>query len=165
MNHMTKTKISWRTAERPATYHDDYVILIAEDDDDDFLLLQMAFVDAEINNPVVRLNNGKELLDYLHQASQYKGQYTQRPMVLLLDINMPLMNGFEALKSIRCNEEWNHMPIIILSTAITDEAVEKSYKLGANSYITKPNNFDTLVHICETFKDYWLSVVEMETRR
>ena len=137
-------------------------ILMAEDDDDDFELAMEAFKEANLLNPVKRVINGEELMNYLLMQGSFKdSKNAPRPFIILLDLNMPKKNGLEALKEIKDNPNLANIPIVILTTSRAEEDIIKSYTLGVNSFIRKPIKFDDLIRIVRVFKQYWLEVVEV----
>jgi len=134
-------------------------VLMAEDDADDRMLVEKAFLENRVANPLVTVANGAELLDYLYK----KGKYFEavHPCFIILDLNMPKMDGREALKIIKDDEKLRKIPVVIMTTSKAEEDVLVSYAVGANSYITKPMTFEGLVKMIKTLKDYWLEIVEL----
>lgn len=138
------------------------VILIAEDDDDDFLLAKEAFEEYNLVNEIFRVKNGEELLDFLHRRGQFKDpQKAPFPFLILLDLNMPRMDGREALKEIKADAELRKIPIVIMTVSKEEEDIIRSYDLGANSYIRKPVRFTEMVEIVKTIGKYWFEIVEL----
>ncbi len=136
-------------------------ILMAEDDDGDRLLTKKALEKSQVSNPFITVKDGEELMDYLYRRGAYaKLAASSRPCIILLDLNMPRMDGREALQIIKSDEKLKRIPVVILTTSKAEEDILRSYGMGANSYITKPDSFDGLVKIIESLKDYWLQVVE-----
>lgn len=113
-------------------------ILIVDDDADDRMLFEDALKEVCDRTKLTSLGNGMDLMDILIKKSD------SVPDIIFLDINMPGKNGFECLESIRTSPDINHIPIILYSTCSQEETINKAYSLGANFYISKPNNFDTL---------------------
>jgi CheY-like chemotaxis protein len=134
-------------------------IVMADDDSDDRMLAAEAFEENKLANKLSFVENGEELLDYLLWRKQYNSTNAPRPDIILLDINMPKMNGIQALKEIKANDELKKIPVIMLTTSNSDEDVVKSYNLGVNSFITKPVTFDDLVTIISDFSNYWFKIV------
>ena len=139
------------------------VILMADDDDDDFLLTQKALEESKLLNTLCRVRDGEELLDYLHGAGEFAGKDCPRPGVILLDLNMPKKDGREALKEIKSDPECNDIPVVVFTTSKAEEDVYKSYKLGVNSFITKPVTFDNLIEVIKALGKYWFEIVELPT--
>ncbi len=132
-------------------------ILLVEDNRDDELLTLRAFQKNRIVNPIAAVHDGQEALDYLFAS----GSYAERdkddlPVIILLDLKLPKVNGLEVLREIRSNERTRVIPVIILTTSAEDEDVIGSYARGANSYIRKPVDFTEFVEAVRTLGNYWL---------
>jgi CheY-like chemotaxis protein len=138
-------------------------ILICDDDEDDRMLTAQALEDAHVSNDVRFVNDGEQLLDYLFQRGAYadKAGTAPRPGLILLDLNMPNMDGREALKLIKGDESLRDIPIVVLSTSGLEQDIVKSYQLGVNSFITKPVTFSGLVEAMNVLGRYWLEIVEL----
>ena len=138
-------------------------ILICDDDEDDRLLTQRALDDAHISNNVQFVEDGEQLLDYLYQRGEYSGETGKapRPGLILLDLNMPKMDGREALKVIKGDKTLHDIPVVVLSTSRLDEDIVRSYQLGVNSFITKPVTFAGFVEAMNVLGRYWLEIVEL----
>jgi CheY-like chemotaxis protein len=138
-------------------------ILICDDDEDDRLLTRQALEDAHVSNSVKFVADGEQLLDYLYQRGEYAGETGEapRPGLILLDLNMPNMDGREALKVIKGDETLRDIPVVVLSTSGLDEDIVRSYKLGVNSFITKPVTFSGFVEAMNVLGRYWLEIVEL----
>ncbi len=138
-------------------------ILICEDDEDDRLLTRQALEGAHIANSLQFVDDGEQLLDYLYQRGKYAGETgsAPRPGLILLDLNMPKMDGREALKVIKGDKTLHDIPIVVLSTSGLDEDIVRSYQLGVNSFITKPVTFSGLVEAMNVLGRYWLEIVEL----
>lgn len=137
-------------------------ILIAEDDEDDIFLINEAFEESKLSNQVVFVNNGIELLDYLRRENEYSDENKYpKPDIILLDLNMPKMDGREALKIMKSDPEIRSIPVTVLTTSKADADIIESYNLGVNSYITKPVTFEKLVEITSTFAQYWVEIVKL----
>ena len=137
------------------------VILMADDDDDDFLLAQKALSQSKLLNKLYRVKDGEELLEYLRSTGDYAGKQTERPGVILLDLNMPRKDGREALKEIKDDPELRDIPVVVFTTSKAEEDIYRSYKLGVNSFITKPVTFDNLIQVMQTLGKYWFEIVEL----
>lgn len=140
---------------------DAIVILMADDDDDDFMLTQKALKESKLLNRLVRVRDGEELIEYLTQTGEYAGQSVERPGVILLDLNMPRKDGREALKEIKSNPDLNDIPVVVFTTSKAEEDIYKSYKLGVNSFITKPVTFENLIAVMTSLGKYWFEIVEL----
>jgi CheY-like chemotaxis protein len=138
-------------------------ILICDDDEDDRMLTQQALEDAHISNELRFVEDGEQLLDYLYQRGEFGGEMGKapRPGLILLDLNMPKMDGREALKRIKADPTLHNIPVVVLSTSNLDEDVIRSYHLGVNSFITKPVTFSGLVKAMNVLGRYWLEIVEL----
>lgn len=138
-------------------------ILICDDDEDDRMLTQQALADAHVANALRFVENGEQLLDYLYQRGEFGGELGKapRPGLILLDLNMPTMDGREALKVIKEDPAISDIPIVVLSTSSLDEDIIRSYQLGVNSFITKPVTFSGLVEAMNVLGRYWLEIVEL----
>jgi CheY-like chemotaxis protein len=138
------------------------VVLMAEDDADDRLLAQDAFTECQLPHELLFVENGEELLDYLHRRGAYTDKSrSPRPTLILLDLNMPKKDGREALREIRADPNLRRIPIVVFTTSSADADVECVYELGANSCITKPASFDALVGVMQALSRYWFSVVDL----
>jgi CheY-like chemotaxis protein len=138
-------------------------ILVCDDDADDRMLTKQALDDAHIANAVKFVEDGEELLDYLYQRNAYGGQTGKapRPGLILLDLNMPKLDGREALRVIKNDPELRDIPVIVLSTSSREEDIVRSYQMGVNSFITKPVTFTGLVDAMRVVGRYWLEIVEL----
>lgn len=141
-------------------------ILLADDDADDRLLAQEALEESRLANDLHCVEDGEELLDYLY----HRGKYTDtanspRPGLVLLDLNMPRKDGREALKEIKADPDLRQIPIIVLTTSKVEEDIYRTYDLGANSFITKPVMFESLVKIMKDLGNYWFQIVELPPER
>jgi CheY-like chemotaxis protein len=138
------------------------IILMAEDDADDRLLAQEAMHESRVLNELHFVEDGVQLLSYLRGDNEY-GDRLLYPMpgLILLDLNMPKMDGREALAEIKADPRLRRIPVVILTTSKTEEDMVKGYDLGAISYITKPVTFDALVELMRTLGKYWVEFVEL----
>lgn len=141
------------------------VILMADDDPDDRLLIQEAIEEAGVQSDLFFVEDGEELMDFLRREGIYEGR-TDLPLpgLILLDLNMPRKDGREALKDIREDQRLRRIPIVILTTSKSEDDIYRTYDMGANSYITKPVSFESLVHMVELLGRYWLDTVELPPR-
>jgi CheY-like chemotaxis protein len=138
-------------------------ILICDDDEDDRMLTKRALENAHISNNLRFVEDGEQLLDYLYQRGEYSGETGKapRPGLILLDLNMPKMDGREALKVIKGDKTLHDIPVVVLSTSGLDQDIVRSYQLGVNSFITKPVTFSGLVEAMNVLGRYWLEIVEL----
>jgi CheY-like chemotaxis protein len=138
------------------------IILMADDDADDRLLAQEAMHESRVLNELHFVEDGVQLLSYLRGDDEFSDR-TLYPMpgLILLDLNMPKMDGREALAEIKADPRLRRIPVVILTTSKAEEDMVKGYDLGAASYITKPVTFDALVELMRTLGKYWVEFVEL----
>lgn len=137
-------------------------ILIADDDQDDCLMTREAFREAKFDNPLHFVHDGEALLDYLKRRPPYDDNCRYpMPGLILLDLNMPRVDGREALQAIKGNTELRCIPVVVLSTSSTREDILDCYATGGNSFITKPASFSGLLHAIKTLGQYWLQTVKL----
>ena len=138
------------------------IILLADDDPDDRQLTQDAFAESRLANDLRCVEDGQELLDYLRREGRFQGSGdAPRPGLILLDLNMPRMDGREALQAIKADPGLRSIPIVVLTTSKSEEDVFRSYDLGVNSFITKPVSFEGLVDVVRVLGHYWFEIVEL----
>jgi len=140
------------------------VILMADDDADDRLLAQDALSECKLANELHFVENGEELLEYLHRRGKYSQGNAPRPGLILLDLNMPRKDGREALREIKSDPNLKRIPVIVLTTSKADTDISKIYYLGANSFIAKPVAFDSLVNVMKILGNYWFDIVELPVK-
>lgn len=144
------------TARKPIT------ILLADDDEDDRMLTKEALAESRLANDLHMVVDGEELMDYLLRRGRYVALAdSPRPGLILLDLNMPKMDGREALKKIKSDATLRQIPVVILTTSKAEEDIYRTYDLGANSFITKPVMFDSLVIVLKDLGKYWFEIVEL----
>jgi CheY-like chemotaxis protein len=136
-------------------------ILIADDDPEDCELAVEALRESRLKNEVHVVNDGEELLDYLYQRGKFGKSNAPKPGLILLDLNMPKMDGREALAQIKTDPNLRSIPIVVLTTSKAEEDVYRTYGLGANSYITKPVTFEGLTKVTQCLVDYWFNIVTL----
>lgn len=137
-------------------------ILIADDDVDDCLLIKDAFESSKIDSSINFVHDGEQLIRYLRRMQPYDDSVNHpMPGLILLDLNMPLKDGREALAEIKADEKLRSIPIIILTTSSSEEDVANSYADGVNSFITKPVTFTGLQNVVKGISRYWLEIVEL----
>ncbi len=147
------------------TEDESVLIIMADDDDDDQLLAKKALRNAKVKNEFVSLYDGQELLDYLRCEGQYSGQKVPRVGFVLLDLNMPKMDGREALKTIKEDPNLRHIPIVILTTSKAEEDIIHTYDLGCNCYIRKPVTFERMVDVVSVLGKFWIEIVEIPEKK
>jgi len=149
-----------RNRELPIT------ILMADDDQDDCLLVKEALKESRLHNELYFVEDGEELMNYLHHRGKYELERpSPRPGLILLDLNMPRKDGREALREIRADPDLRAIPIVVLTTSKEDEDILRSYDLGANSFVSKPVTFEGLVEVMKSLGRYWLEIVELPLER
>ncbi|TLY22132.1 MAG: response regulator [Nitrospirae bacterium] len=139
-------------------------ILAAEDDPVDRELIGQAFKRAAVESPLVMVVDGQEALDYLTAQVKDRGT-SQFPAVILLDLAMPRMNGFEFLRRMKALPDLATIPVVVLTTSEFNGDISQSYALGANSCITKPGDFEQLVEIARAVDLYWCRLNRLPERR
>ena len=137
-------------------------ILLADDDEDDRLLTEDALAESRLLNDFHAVADGEELMDYLKRRDKYADpEDSPRPGLILLDLNMPKLDGREALKAIKEDPSLRQIPVVVLTTSQAEEDVYRTYDLGANSFITKPVLFESLVKVMKDLGAYWFEIVEL----
>jgi CheY-like chemotaxis protein len=141
-------------------------IVLAEDDEDDQLIVRRAFEKARFRSPLHIVDNGQELMRYLRGEKEYSNrQNYPLPGLILLDLNMPVMNGEDALAEIKADRELQHIPVVILTTTDDQTGVNRCYELGASTFITKPVTFTGFLDVVSKLQLYWFSLVELPDER
>lgn len=141
----------------------DPIVLMVDDDPDDVFLTQRAFKGINWKGRFQSVGSAEEMFAYLGLGDEdietpvqaLTGSY---PDIVILDLNMPRMDGFQVLQKIRSNAHFAHLPIVVLSTSDLEEDIDKAYRLGANSFITKPVTTAGMVRLAERFRDYWFEL-------
>ena len=137
-------------------------ILVAEDDEEDRMLLMDAMQEGRLRNSMTFVHDGEQLLNYLAGKEVYEDRKAYpMPGLILLDLNLPRIDGREALKVIKEHAQWRRIPVIILTTSQAEQDILRSYDLGVNSFITKPVTFDGLVEVTRTLQRYWFEIVAL----
>lgn len=143
-------------ARRPIT------ILMADDDPEDREFAREALAESRLRNDFRTVADGKELMAYLRREGPYADPAdAPRPGIILLDLKMPRMDGFEALAAIKADPALRRIPVVVLTTSGADEDITRSYDLKASSYIRKPVEFEGLVDALKAVGRYWLEIVEL----
>ena len=136
------------------------VILLAEDDRGDQELTRRALEAGKIRNDLRIVENGEEALAYLFRRGKYKDPVSSpRPDLLLLDLNMPRVDGREVLERVRADAELRRMAVVVLTTSRQEEDILRSYELGCNSFITKPVAMDQFIRFIQAVEEYWFQIV------
>lgn len=133
-----------------------FVVLLAEDSEHDIIATRRAWKKNSILNPLMVVRDGEECLDYLYRRGQYSDPETSpRPKVLLLDLNMPKMDGLSVLKHIRDDGDMRHLPVVVLTTSKAEQDRIESYECGANAYIVKPVGFENFAEAIRSINVFW----------
>lgn len=138
-------------------------ILLVEDNEDDVYLTRMAFQQAKLVVNLHHVNNGEKCMAFLRKQPPYADAPT--PDLILLDLNLPVMDGREVLAEIVNDEALKHLAVVVLTTSYEAEDIASMYKLRCNSYITKPVDFEKFVDAVRKLQDYWFTVVVLPTSR
>lgn len=137
-------------------------VLYADDDEEDRLLVKQAWEESHLANPLHFVEDGEELMDYLHRRGKFAAMgNAPLPGMILLDLNMPRKDGREALREIKEDARLRSIPTIVLTTSKAEEDIYRAYDLGVNSFIVKPVTFQSLVELALTFSRYWFEIVEL----
>lgn len=134
-------------------------IVVCDDDPDDRMLIDDAFRDAHFRHPYSFVENGEELLKYLRGSEPYTNR--EKPGLVLLDLNMPRMDGRTALMHIKTDASLRRIPIIVMTTSAAEDDIQRTYDLGVSAYIPKPNNQDGLYEVVDAIDKYWLRMVSL----
>jgi CheY-like chemotaxis protein len=135
------------------------IILLAEDREEDIILVQRAFKQAYINNPLYVVRNGEEAIDYLSGVGKYSNREEYPvPDLLLLDLKMPRVDGFEVLQWVRAQPGLSTLRIVVLTMSEDMRDVNRAYRLGANSFLVKPMEFQDVMELGKSLTQYWLQL-------
>ncbi len=132
-------------------------ILLVEDNYGDVLLTQQAFLKANMRNEITVARNGEQAMEMLHRVAPYDGK--PLPDLILLDLNLPKMDGKEVLNAIKSDAGLKHIPVIILTSSRAEQDVVKSYALNANSYLIKPVDLVAFYAVVQAIESFWLNLV------
>ncbi|MDF1851024.1 MAG: response regulator [Verrucomicrobiales bacterium] len=138
------------------------VLMMADDDPDDREFVREAFDECGFEGDFRYVEDGADLVDYLTHSGRFEErEEVPVPDLILLDLNMPRMDGKEALAFIKSREELRRIPIVVLSTSDSEEDIRKTYDLGVNSFVTKPSSFDEIVKMAQGLHRYWFEIVQL----
>lgn len=141
-------------------------ILLAEDDPDDRLLTRRALAESRITNEFTAVEDGEELMEYLRHEGEYSDpEAAPRPGLILLDLNMPRMDGREALREIKSDPELRRIPVVVLTTSEAEQDILQSYDLGVNAFVTKPVTFDELADAVQALGEFWFDLAKLPPER
>jgi two-component system, response regulator len=137
-------------------------ILLVDDNEHDVFLTQRALKKSNIANEVTVANDGQDALDYLFGKGKYAGRdLSQMPVLILMDLKMPRVDGFEALKQIRANPKTHKLPVVILTASKEEVDILKGYTEGCNAYVTKPVDFEQFAEAVKQLGLFWLVLNEV----
>ncbi|MEQ8579597.1 MAG: response regulator [Balneola sp.] len=137
-------------------------ILLVEDNDNDAEMALRALKKNNISNKVTRLKDGEEALEFLFGTGEFQGRSIHNhPRVILLDLKMPKVDGLEVLKAVRSNKDTENIPIVMLTSSREERDVVEGYKLGVNSFIVKPVEFNSFMEAVKDIGIYWLILNEL----
>lgn len=137
-------------------------IVLAEDDEDDQMIVRRAFNKARFRSPLHIVDNGKQLMEYLRGEGPFSDRSAHpMPGLILLDLNMPVMNGEEALAQIKADKALQHIPVVVLTTSDDQTGINRCYELGASTFITKPVTFSGFLNVVSELQLYWFSLVQL----
>jgi two-component system, response regulator len=131
-------------------------ILVVEDEEDSVLLLESAFRKAQFTNPVHRVSHGALAIEYLSTAVSPKKRTVPMPVLVLLDLKLPLVSGIEVLKWIRAHPQLHSMIVIIFTSSTEPKDIADAYRAGANSYLVKPTSLNALTELAVGLRSYWM---------
>ncbi len=137
------------------------IIAIAEDDQDDRVLTRDAFAESRLDPELVFFGDGEALMTYLREAIASERGAAGLPAMILLDLNMPKVDGREALAAIRSEAGLRHLPVIVISTSRADQDVLDLYQRGANAFIRKPSSFEHLVQALNSLEKFWFRTANL----
>src|SRR5579862_209499 len=134
-------------------------ILLVEDNPGDVRLTKEAVRDSKLINRLYTVPDGKEALAFLRREGRHADAV--RPDLILLDLNLPKMDGREVLAEIKADADFKRIPVVILSSSHSEEDIVKSYDLHANCYISKPVDLDKFAEVVKSIEDFWVSIVKL----
>ncbi|HEY4314491.1 MAG TPA: response regulator [Actinomycetes bacterium] len=137
-------------------------ILLVEDDPGDVLMTREAFQDYKVHNQLHVVNDGEQAMAFLRQEGEYAGR--PRPDLVLLDLNLPRMDGRQVLHAIKSDPELSSIPVVVLTTSEAEDDVLRSYSLHANAYVTKPVDFERFIDVVRQIDDFFVTVVRLPGR-
>lgn len=137
-------------------------ILLVEDDPGDVLMTREAFADYKLRNRLHVVDDGVQAMAFLRQEGEYAD--APRPDLVLLDLNLPRMDGREVLQAIKSDAELASIPVVVLTTSEAEDDVVRSYSLHANAYVTKPVDFERFIEVVRQIDDFFVTVVRLPSR-
>ena len=137
-------------------------VLLVEDDPGDVMMTREAFQDYKLHNELHVVSDGAEAMAFLRQEGEYVGR--PRPDLVLLDLNLPRMDGRQVLEAIKSDPELASIPVVVLTTSENEDDVLRSYSLHANAYVTKPVDFQRFIEVVRQIDDFFVTVVRLPRR-
>lgn len=137
-------------------------ILLVEDNPGDVYIVRSSLADSELYHNFYHVRDGEEIMAYLHQTQGY--QNVPLPDLILLDLNLPKKNGFEVLREIKADPKLRIIPVIILTSSSSEQDIQRSYELYANSYIVKPSNYFAFFQAIKKLELFWLNLVQLPSQ-
>jgi CheY-like chemotaxis protein len=137
-------------------------VLLVEDDPGDVMMTREAFQDYKLQNQLHVVSDGAEAMEFLRQEGEYAGR--PRPDLVLLDLNLPRMDGRQVLEAIKSDPELASIPVVVLTTSENEDDVLRSYSLHANAYVTKPVDFARFIEVIRHIDDFFVTVVRLPRR-
>ncbi len=137
-------------------------VLLVEDDPGDVLITREAFAENKVRNHLSVVNDGVNALQFLRRQADYAN--APRPDLILLDLNLPRMDGYEVLAHIKSDADLQRIPVVVLTTSDAEEDVLRSYDLHANAYVTKPVDFERFLGVVRQIDDFFVTVVKLPAR-
>jgi CheY-like chemotaxis protein len=137
-------------------------VLLVEDDPGDVLITREAFAENKVRNNLSVVADGVSALEFLHRNGTFAG--APRPDLILLDLNLPRMDGHEVLAKIKSDTDLQRIPVVVLTTSDAEEDVLRSYDLHANAYVTKPVDFGRFLSVIRQIDEFFVSVVKLPSR-
>lgn len=135
----------------------DKYILLVEDNSDDVILTELAFQKCKVCSKLVAIKDGRAALDFLFCRGKYSERsIDEKPSLILLDLNLPIVSGKDVLNAIRTSKSFSNIPVIVLTSSSEEKDQTESYKLGANEYISKPTGFNQFIRVLQQIKSKWL---------
>lgn len=138
-------------------------ILLVEDNRGDAKLVLEGFKDSKVHNHIDVVEDGESAIRHLRKEGSYRG--AKRPDLILLDLNLPGMDGREVLSVIKNDDDLKRIPVVVMTTSRSEEDILKSYNLHANCYIQKPLDFEQFVKVVNTIEDFWFTVVKLPNHK
>jgi len=139
--------------------HELVQILLVEDNPGDVRLTREALKEAKFRNTLQVVGDGVEALAYLRQQGQYSG--AMRPHLIMLDLNLPRMDGREVLAAIKKDEDLRRIPVVVLSSSEAESDIARAYELHANCYVTKPVDIDHFLTVVKSIEEFWVEIVKL----